>query len=160
MRNLDAKVAVVTGGRRPTKQLVTSAFDVVRTVGLTLPGVEATTKYDGSPVLKVDGIFLAGLATHPSAEPETLVVGLGGHLKSGQRGTPQNRPIETAGQIQLYSTSTFLAISFYFRIEESYTIHTWAGDKATQGCDLSIDPGAGMRGGNAAPAATILAQQR
>jgi hypothetical protein len=42
-----------------------------------LPRVEATTKYDGSPVLKVDGIFLAGLAKHPSAEPETLVVRAG-----------------------------------------------------------------------------------
>jgi hypothetical protein len=31
-------------------------------------------KYDGSPVLKVRGIFVAGLAMHPSAEPETLVV--------------------------------------------------------------------------------------
>jgi len=56
---------------------MTPAFDIVRTVGLTLPGVEATTKYDGSPVLKVDGIFMAGLATHPSAEPETLVVRAG-----------------------------------------------------------------------------------
>ena len=51
--------------RRPTKQLVTAAFDIVRTVGLALPDVEATTKYDGSPVLKVDGMFMAGLATHP-----------------------------------------------------------------------------------------------
>jgi hypothetical protein len=63
--------------RRPAKQLVTDAFDIVRTVGLTLPDVEATTKYDGSPVLKVDGIFMAGLATHPSAEPDTLVVRAG-----------------------------------------------------------------------------------
>ena len=63
--------------RRPTKQLVTAAFDIVRTVGLSLPDVEATTKYDGSPVLRVDGIFMAGLATHPSAEPETLVVRAG-----------------------------------------------------------------------------------
>ena len=63
--------------RRPTKQLVTAAFDIVRTVGLALPNVEATTKYDGSPVLRVDGIFMAGLATHPSAEPETLVVRAG-----------------------------------------------------------------------------------
>src|SRR5438445_11451412 len=63
--------------RRPTKQLVTNAFDIVRTVGLALPDVEATTKYDGSPVLKVDGIFMAGLATHPSAEPGTLVVRAG-----------------------------------------------------------------------------------
>jgi len=43
-------------------------------VGLALPDVEATTRYDGSPVLKVGGCFMAGLATHPSAEPETLVV--------------------------------------------------------------------------------------
>jgi hypothetical protein len=51
-----------------------SGFDVVRTIGLQLPGVVAATKYDGSPVLKVDGMFMAGLAMHPSAEPETLVV--------------------------------------------------------------------------------------
>jgi hypothetical protein len=51
-----------------------SAFDVVRTVGLALPDVQAATKYDGSPVLKVGGMFLAGLAMHPSAEPDTLVV--------------------------------------------------------------------------------------
>jgi hypothetical protein len=35
--------------RRPTKPLVTATFDIVRTVGLALPDVEATTKYDGSP---------------------------------------------------------------------------------------------------------------
>ena len=46
----------------------------MRTVGLTLPGVKATTKYDGSPILKVRGIFVAGLAMHRSAEPDTLVV--------------------------------------------------------------------------------------
>ena len=43
-------------------------------VGLALPDVEAATKYDGSPVLKAGGCFMAGLATHPSAERETLVV--------------------------------------------------------------------------------------
>lgn len=43
-------------------------------VGLALPGVEAATKYDGSPLLRVGGAFMAGLATHPSAEPGTLVV--------------------------------------------------------------------------------------
>lgn len=47
---------------------------MVRAVGLTLPGVEAATKYDGSPVLKRSGAFMAGLATHQSAEPGTLVV--------------------------------------------------------------------------------------
>lgn len=46
-------------------------------VGLALPDVEASTKYDGSPVLKVGGAFMAGLATHPSAEPQTLVVRIG-----------------------------------------------------------------------------------
>jgi hypothetical protein len=50
------------------------SFDTVARVGLTLPGVEAATKYDGSPVLLLGGCFLAGLAMHPSAEPDTLVV--------------------------------------------------------------------------------------
>ena len=49
-------------------------FDLVRSVGLSLPGVEAATKYDGSPVLQVGGAFMAGIATHESAEPGTLVV--------------------------------------------------------------------------------------
>jgi hypothetical protein len=50
------------------------AFDVVKKVGLALPHVEAATRYDGSPVLKVGGVFMAGLASHSSAEPNTLVV--------------------------------------------------------------------------------------
>jgi hypothetical protein len=49
-------------------------FDIVRAVGLTLPDVEAATKCDGSPVLRVGGCFMAGLATDRSAEPGTLVV--------------------------------------------------------------------------------------
>src|SRR4029453_16174566 len=49
-------------------------FERVRALALELPDVEATTKYDGSPVLKARGCFMAGIATHPSAEPETLVV--------------------------------------------------------------------------------------
>ena len=53
---------------------VSDPFEVVREVGLTLPRVEATTRYDGSPRLTLGGIFLAGLATHPSAERDTLVV--------------------------------------------------------------------------------------
>ena len=52
-------------------------FEIVRTVGLALPDVEAATKYDGSPVLKAGGSFMAGLATHRSAEPGTLVVRAG-----------------------------------------------------------------------------------
>ena len=59
---------------RRRKQTSAVLFDIVRTVGLGLPGVEAATKYDGSPMLKVGGCFMAGLATHRSAEPETVVV--------------------------------------------------------------------------------------
>ena len=51
-----------------------NAFARVKRIGLTLPGVEAAISYDGSPRLKLAGCFVAGLATHPSAEPETLVV--------------------------------------------------------------------------------------
>lgn len=52
-------------------------FDLVKAIGLSLPGVEAGTKYDGSPVLKAAGCFMAGLATHRSAEPGSLVVRVG-----------------------------------------------------------------------------------
>jgi hypothetical protein len=51
-----------------------SVFAPVKKIGLALPDVEATIKYDGSPVLKVDNCFMAGLARHASAEPDTLVV--------------------------------------------------------------------------------------
>ena len=63
--------------RRPRKQNPADAFEPVRRIGLALPDVEATTKYDGSPLLKAAGCFMAGLATHPSAEPGTLVVRVG-----------------------------------------------------------------------------------
>lgn len=56
------------------KRLESNAFDIVNKVGLTLPDVEVATRYDGSPVLKVAGVFMAGLATHSSAEPNTLVI--------------------------------------------------------------------------------------
>ena len=68
--------------RTPTKPQA-ATFDVVRTVGLTLPDVEAATRYDGSPVLKLGGAFLAGLATHPSAEPRTLVIRAGFEEREG-----------------------------------------------------------------------------
>ena len=60
--------------RRPATQTPRDPFETVRTVGLALPDVESATRYDGSPVLKLGGCFMAGLATHRSAEPETLVV--------------------------------------------------------------------------------------
>ena len=59
---------------RSTASRAAKLFDVVTRVGLTLPDVEAGMKYDGSPVLRIGGVFMAGLATHPSAEPGTLVV--------------------------------------------------------------------------------------
>ena len=43
-------------------------------MALTLPEVEASEKYDGSPVLKAGGSFLAGIATDESADADTLVV--------------------------------------------------------------------------------------
>ena len=63
--------------RRPLKQVSAAPFERVREVGLQLPGVEAAVRYDGSPMLKAGGCFMACLAMHPSAEPETLVVRVG-----------------------------------------------------------------------------------
>jgi hypothetical protein len=51
-----------------------SAFDRVRHIGLTLPGVDADIRYDGSPRLKVGGCFMAAMAAHATAEPDSLVV--------------------------------------------------------------------------------------
>lgn len=59
------------------RQTSADAFGLVKTVGLTLPDVEAAIKYDGSPILKTSGCFMAGLASHRSAEPGTLVVRIG-----------------------------------------------------------------------------------
>ena len=50
------------------------AFGIVRDLGLAWPDVKAETKYDGSPVLKCRGCFMAGVAMHASAEPDSLVV--------------------------------------------------------------------------------------
>lgn len=49
-------------------------FGIVRDLGLAWSDVQAATKYDGSPVLKCRGCFMAGMAMHASAEPDTLVV--------------------------------------------------------------------------------------
>lgn len=63
--------------RRPTGRVAWDPFETVRKLGLALPEVQAAIKYDGSPVLKVRGCFMAGLATHHSAEPATLVIRIG-----------------------------------------------------------------------------------
>ena len=69
--------------RRSIRPVPAGAFDRVRAVGLGLPDVEASIKYDGSPVLKVGGCFMAGLAMHISAEPDTLVVRVGFEERDG-----------------------------------------------------------------------------
>ncbi len=48
-------------------------FDIVRSIGLALPGVEESTAY-GQPALKVRGKLLACVPAHRSAEPNSLVV--------------------------------------------------------------------------------------
>jgi hypothetical protein len=50
-------------------------FNTVRTIGLTLPGVVEGTCY-GAPALKVGGRMFACMASHRSAEPQSLVVRL------------------------------------------------------------------------------------
>jgi hypothetical protein len=54
-------------------QRSTMNFDTVRKIGLTLPGVEASTAW-GAPALKVRGKLLACVPTHRSAEPGSLMV--------------------------------------------------------------------------------------
>jgi hypothetical protein len=49
-------------------------FAIVRDLGLAWADVQAGTKYDGSAVLTCRGCFMAGMAMHASAEPDTLVV--------------------------------------------------------------------------------------
>ena len=51
-----------------------SPFDRVAAVARSLPDVELATRYDGAPVLRVGGVFMAALASHPSAEPGSLIV--------------------------------------------------------------------------------------
>jgi hypothetical protein len=50
-----------------------SSFKLVESIGRTLPDVELTTTW-GTPALKVHGRMFACLASHKSAEPNTLVV--------------------------------------------------------------------------------------
>jgi len=51
-------------------------FDTVRKIGITLPGVEASTAW-GAPALKVGGKLMACVPTHRSAEPDSLLVRVG-----------------------------------------------------------------------------------
>src|SRR4051812_2400603 len=49
------------------------SFDRVEKLGLELPGVQVST-YFGKPALKLDKEMIACMASHKSAEPNTLVV--------------------------------------------------------------------------------------
>ncbi|HEY7497733.1 MAG TPA: MmcQ/YjbR family DNA-binding protein [Vicinamibacterales bacterium] len=59
--------------RRTGRKTKTDAFAPVREYGRTLPEVEEGTMY-GTPALKVRGKMFACIASHSSAEPNTLVV--------------------------------------------------------------------------------------
>jgi hypothetical protein len=52
---------------------LSSSFKTVESFGRTLPDVEVTTTW-GQPALKVRGKMFACIASHKSAEPNTLVV--------------------------------------------------------------------------------------
>lgn len=59
---------------QPSQRATIGGFEQVARIGLSLPDAEAVVRYDGATVLKVGGSFFAGIASHPSAEPGTLVV--------------------------------------------------------------------------------------
>jgi hypothetical protein len=50
-----------------------TAFEAVRKVGLTLPGVELGTAY-GAPALMLNGKMFACMTTHKSSEPGSLAI--------------------------------------------------------------------------------------
>lgn len=77
MRRQDQTKSTASSGSEscsPRPSAVVKAFEAVRVAARRLPHVEAGTRYDGSPVLRLHGCFMAALASHPSAEPDTLVV--------------------------------------------------------------------------------------
>jgi hypothetical protein len=51
----------------------TTGFDIVRRMGLALPGVEEGTTW-GAPCLRVNGRMFTCIPTHRSAEPDSLAV--------------------------------------------------------------------------------------
>jgi hypothetical protein len=57
-------------------------FDVVREIGLALPGVEESSHH-GASSLKVSGRLLTCPALHKSAEPNSLIVRIGFDQRAG-----------------------------------------------------------------------------
>ena len=72
---------------------------------------------------------------------------LGGHLKTGHTWSLQNRPTKLSQDKSIYNppTSRFGKHFSQSSLKRVYTGETWAEDTATQGCDRSADPGAGIR---------------
>jgi hypothetical protein len=68
------RVTRTTGAPGRTAARRSSRYERVLALGQSMPGVSAELKYDGTLVLKIDGCFMAGLATHATAEPDSLVV--------------------------------------------------------------------------------------
>ena len=66
-------MAGVMARARPLRRVKTDGFAPVRDYGRSLPDVEEGTMY-GTPALKVGGKMFACIASHRSAEPDTLVV--------------------------------------------------------------------------------------
>jgi hypothetical protein len=60
--------------RKLIRQATADRFDLVKEIGLKMPDVKVAIRYDGSPVLKAAGVFMAGIATDESAEADSLVV--------------------------------------------------------------------------------------
>ena len=86
------------------------------------------------------------------------------------RGTLQNRPYGVTSKpaneadpehMMLYRAGDGSGKYFFSaRWSRGYTDSTWAEGTATQGCDRSADPGAGMTGRVSRPAMAILARKR
>lgn len=70
MRSSTASRRPRTGNREAVNR---KAFEPIRSIGETLPGVELGTAY-GAPALKVRGQMFACMTTHTSSEPGSLVI--------------------------------------------------------------------------------------
>ena len=76
-RGLSGRQHPPSGSDRQLPDRIVARADVsarVRQIGLAMPDVEASIKYDGSEVLKAGGSFMAAIASDESAEADTLVV--------------------------------------------------------------------------------------
>ena len=71
---------------------------------------------------------------------------LGGHLKTGHTWPLQNRPTKLSQDKSICTAPEVVAAIFLKRnvAHWVYTGDTWAEGTATQGCDRSADPGAGI----------------